>query len=271
MIDRVALAFMALILVAPGDVAAGTWQGRPDWAQIFQRAGAEGTILVVDQRAGADAHLVHGAERARVQFVPASTFKIPHALFALDAGLVRDEFQVFRWDGTKRDIESWNRDQDLRSSMRNSTVWVYQKFARELGEEREAAYLRRIGYGNADPSGGIDTFWLSGNLRISAMEQVAFLQRLYRNALPFPVEHQRLVKDLMIVEAGRTCILRAKTGWAARAKPQVGWWVGWVEWPEGPVFFAINIDMPNGADDLPKREGIARDVLRSIGALPASG
>jgi len=28
---------------------------------------------------------------------------------------------------------------------------------------------------------------------------------------------------------------------------------------------------PNGADDLPKREGIARDVLRSIEALPASG
>lgn len=71
---------------------------------------------------------------AATRHLPASTFKIPHALFALDAGLVRDEFQVFRWDGTQRDIESWNRDQDLRSSMRNSTVGVYQEFARELGE-----------------------------------------------------------------------------------------------------------------------------------------
>jgi beta-lactamase class D len=34
------------------------------------------------------------------------------------------------------------------------------------------------------------------------------------------------------------------------------------------VFFALNIDMPNGAQELPKREGIARAVLRSIGALP---
>lgn len=271
MIERVALAFMALLLVSSGDVAAETWQERPDWAQFFQRAGAAGTIVIVDQRAGADAHFVYGAERARTRFLPASTFKVPHALFALDAGLVRDEFQVFRWDGTKRDIESWNHDQDLRSSMRNSTVWVYQQFARELGEERERAYLRKIGYGNADPLGGVDTFWLSGNLRISAEEQVAFLQKLYRNALPFRIEHQRLVKDVMIVEAGRTWILRAKTGWSARVKPQVGWWVGWVEWPEGPVFFAINIDMPNGGDDLPKREGIARDVLRSIEALPSAG
>jgi beta-lactamase class D len=270
MIARVVLALMALLAVVPAGTAAGRWQERSDWAQFFQRAGVAGTLVVVDQRGGADSHLVYGAERAQMRFIPASTFKIPHALFALDAGIVRDEFQVFRWDGTKRDIESWNRDQDLRSSMRNSTVWVYQQFARELGEERERHYLRQIGYGNADPSGGVDTFWLSGNLRISAEEQVAFLQRLYRNELPFRVEHQRLAKDVMIVEAGRNWILRAKTGWQARVQPQVGWWVGWVEWPEGPVFFAINIEMPRGADDLAKREGIAREVLRSIGALPTN-
>ena len=220
MIERVVLSLMALLFAAPAEVATATWQERADWAQLFQRTGAAGTIVIVDQRAGADAHFVYGAERARTQFIPASTFKIPHALFALDAGLVRDEFQVFRWDGTKRDIESWNRDQDLRSSMRNSTVWVYQQFARELGEERERAYLGKVGYGNTDPSGGVDAFWLSGNLHISAREQVAFLERLHRNALPFRVEHQRLVKDVMIVEAGRTWLLRAKTGWAARVKPQ---------------------------------------------------
>ena len=141
---------------------------------------------------------------------------------------------------------------------------------RANGEERGRSYLQRIGYGNADPSGGLDRFWLSGNLRISAAEQVPFLQRLYRNELPFRIDHQRLVKDVMIVEAGRQWILRAKTGWQARVEPQVGWWVGWVEWPEGPVFFALNIDMPNGAKDLPKRERIAWAVLRSIGALPTN-
>ena len=53
----------------------------------------------------------------------------------------------------------------------------------------------------------------------------------------------------MIVEAGRNWILRAKTGWEGR----MGWWVGWVEWPTGPVFFALNIDTPNRMDDLFKR------------------
>ena len=65
------------------------------------------------------------------------------------------------------------------------------------------------------------------------MEQVDFLRKLYRNELPFKVEHQRLVKDIMIVEAGRDWILRAKTGWQARVEPQIGWWVGWVRTPTG--------------------------------------
>lgn len=72
----------------------------------------------------------------------------------------------------------------------------------------------------------------------------------------------------MIVEAGRDWILRAKTGWQARIEPQVGWWIGWIERPAGAVFFALSIDMPNQAADLPRREEIARDVLRSIGAVP---
>ena len=63
---------------------------------------------------------------------------------------------------------------------------------------------------------------------------------------------------------------RAKAGWQVRVEPQVGWWVGWVEWRDGPVFFALNIDMPHGAKDLPKRERIAWAVLRSIGALPTN-
>ncbi len=87
---------------------------------------------------------------------------------------------------------------------------------------------------------------------------------LYRNELPFQVEHQRLVKDIMVVEAGRDWILRAKSGWSGT----VGWWVGWVEWPSGTVFFALNMDTPNRLADLPAREAVTRAILQSIGALP---
>ncbi len=242
----------------------GIAQDRSNWGSVFDEFDAIGTIVVVDNRANGSSVLVHGPERASKRFPPASTFKIPHALFALDAGTVRDEFQVFEWDGVKRSFAGHNHDQNLRSAMRSSAVWVFQQFAKDIGEERARSHLKRIDYGNADPSSEESDYWIYGNLGISAREQISFLKRLYKNDLPFQIEHQRLVKDLMIVEAGRDWILRAKTGWDGR----MGWWVGWVEWPTGPVFFALNIDTPNRTGDLAKREQITRAVLQSIDALP---
>jgi len=239
-------------------------QARPDWASFFDSTEAQGTIMVLDQRGDIQRLWVYDQERADRAYSPASTFKIPHSLFALDAGAVRDEFQVFEWDGVERDFAPHNQDQTLRSAMRNSAIWVYEIFASEIGEAKAREYLTQIDYGNADPSTSEGAYWIDGALAISAQEQIYFLQKLYQNELPFSVEHQRLVKDIMIVEAERNWILRAKTGWDGR----VGWWVGWVEWPTGPVFFALNIDTPNRLDDLYKREEITRAILQSIDALP---
>ena len=246
--------------------AAPTGVERPDWAEVFARFDAQGTIVIADERAP-DQHLwVFKPERAQKRYSPASTFKIPHSLFALDAGLVRDEFQVFPWDGQPRSFPAHNQDQNLRSAMRNSTVWVYEGFAQQLGEKKARAYLQKIAYGNADPSVSKGDYWIDGALAISAQEQVDFLRKLYRNQLPFALADQRLVKDVLLVEAGRDWILRAKTGWEGR----YGWWVGWVEWPAGPVFFALNIDTPKRMDDLYKREAITRAILQSLQALPAA-
>ena len=239
-------------------------QARAEWSKFFNDSQAIGTIVVSDERQTVPVSSVFEQARATKRFSPASTFKIPHTLFALDSGAVRDEFQRFRWDGVKRGFAGHNQDQNLRSAMRNSTLWVYAQFAKEIGESKARRYLTAIDYGNADPSTNRGDYWVDGRLEISALEQIQFLRKLFRNELPFRVEHQRLVKDLMALEAGRNWILRAKTGWDGR----IGWWVGWVEWPTGPVFFALNIDTPNRMDDLFKREAIARAVLRSIDALP---
>ncbi|WOI52646.1 class D beta-lactamase [Parvularcula sp. LCG005] len=248
----------------------GTGRALADGAKkaYFERAGVEGTFVMMDGRRD-DFLTVHNPERARQRFIPASTFKVAHALFALDAGIVKDEFQVFPWDGVERWRTSWNADQTLRSSMRESTVWLYQQWARELGEERERTYLQACDYGNANPGGGIDQFWLSGDLRISASEQIEFLRKLYRNQLPFDVSHQRLVKDVMITEASAAHILRSKTGATETPEGRLGWWVGWVERHEGPVFFALNLNLGETGDwDLRTRLG--REILTDYGALPAA-
>ena len=68
----------------------------------------------------------------------------------------------------------------------------------------------------------------------------------------------------MVNEASGNWILRAKTGWTG----SIGWWVGWVEHPNGAVFFAMNIDTPHRMGDVAKRQIITRQVLRSMAALP---
>ncbi|WP_411826749.1 class D beta-lactamase [Luteolibacter sp. AS25] len=236
---------------------------REDWGKDFTKFEATGTIVIVDERKDSKGSFMFDSGRAEKRFSPASTFKIPHALFALDAGVIRDEFQIIPWDGQTRSYDAWNKDQTLRSSMRNSVVWVYETFEKAIGESGERSYMEKIAYGNADPTGAAP-FWVEGELKISAVEQMDFLQRLYRNELPFSVENQRLVKDVMINEAGSDWILRAKTGWSGT----IGWWVGWVERPDGAVFFALNIDTPNRLEDLPKREAITRQILGGLGALP---
>jgi beta-lactamase class D len=254
---------VTLVLLYPSPVFSKTVTEREDWSEYFDEANAKGTIVVSDERSGSKETMAFNASRGRQRYSPASTFKIPHALFALDSGIIQDEFQTFSWDGVKRSFPGWNQDQNLRSSMRNSVVWVYEGFAKVIGEEGERAYLEKVQYGNQKPTGD-QPFWVEGHLKISAEEQIEFLKKLYRNELPFSLVHQRLVKDIMISEAGRTWILRAKTGWSGT----VGWWVGWVEHPEGPVFFALNIDTPDRLDDLPKRESITRQILVSLEALP---
>jgi beta-lactamase class D len=136
-----------------GALATSTPRERPDWSHFFSEAQAKGTIVVVDERSKNDVVFVFDPVRAGRRYSPASTFKVPHSLFALDAGLLRDEFQVIPWDGVKRSTVAWNEDQTLRSAMRNSTVWVYEGFARQLGDKREVDYLRKIGYGNAAITG----------------------------------------------------------------------------------------------------------------------
>ncbi|RUO26558.1 class D beta-lactamase [Aliidiomarina minuta] len=258
----------SLFLLLIGGVAFATTavsEERSDWESVFDSFDAQGTIVVVDERDSDGTVQVFDQDRASQRLSPASTYKIPHTLFALDAGVVQDEFEVFEWDGVERSFSGYNSDQDLRSAMRMSAVWVYQKFAADIGTEAAQKYLERIDYGNANPSVEEGSYWIDGELAISAYEQISFLKQLYRNELPFSVEHQRLVKDLMIVEAGSDWIVRAKTGWDG----SIGWWVGWVEWPAGPVFFALNIDTPNRMDDLAKRELITREILLSLDALPA--
>jgi beta-lactamase class D len=246
---------------------------RESFAKLFADAGATGTLVIRDSVSGQT--FVHNAERARQRFVPASTFKIPNSLIALDLGVVASiDGEKFQYSGKPYEVRGkpflpaqCNADVDLRTAFRFSCIPVYQEIARRVGIERYVDTLGRIGYGHGDLRvERVDRFWLEGNYKISALEQVEFLQKLQSGQLPFSSRSIALTKELMQVEAQPGHTLRGKTGYLYSSTPELGWFVGWLEKGERAYVFALNIDLLR--PELARaRISIVRAALQDLGAL----
>lgn len=231
---------------------------RDDLAARFTAAGTVGTFVCRDLATGAS--VVVGRARAETAFLPASTFKIANALIALECGVVEDaDHPTFPWDGVVRDIAAWNRDHTLRTAFPASMVPVFQEIARRIGTERMARYVTAFDYGNRDIGDAIDTFWLRGRLRISAVEQTLFLEKLWRDAQPVAPRAQAIVKDIMRIEEAGGRRLLGKTGAAA----DVGWFVGLVDRGGAAHAFALNLELKS-PDLLPARLAIAGALLAEL-------
>ncbi len=193
----------------------------------------KGCFLLYDLKR--DALLVEQGETCRIRFPACSTFKVPLAVMAFDANLLRDENQVVSWDGRKRMLPSWNRDHNAQSWMQNSVVWFSQVLTPQLGKERIEAYLRSFHYGNASVSSGLTDAWLhppnnpTGNLELSAYEQLAFLKRLWGDQLSVSKRSMRIARELMYLETSpRGLRLSGKTGsnfFDEARSYQFGWFV----------------------------------------------
>src|ERR1700743_1564636 len=205
-------------------------QLRADLAKHFADVGTSGTFVAYD--VDAYALINSDQDRSGEAKLPASTYKIPNSLIALETGVVQDpDKDVFKWDGVKRPIEAWNKDHTLRSAIAVSAVWVYQEIARQIGQERMQKYVDLLEYGNRDIGGGIDQFWLTGDLRIDPMQQIDFLDRLRRRALSVSKRSQDLVCDILPVTKVGDATIRAKSGLlpAEAGRAAFRWVVGWVE------------------------------------------
>jgi beta-lactamase class D len=156
----------------------------------------------------------------------------------------------------------------MRSAIAASAVPVYQEIARRIGAERMQKYVDLFEYGNRDIGGGIDQFWLTGNLRIDPVQQVDFVDRLRRGVLPVSKRSQDLVRDILPVTKFGDTIIRAKSGLlgAEIGKPSLGWMVGWVEKGDARTVFALNLDCrePRHIAD---RMTLAQACLSDIGAI----
>ena len=237
---------------------------RKEWKSFYNKNNVKGCIVIYDRNN--DEFLVYNDNRCKMAFLPASTYKIFNSLVALETGVIKDEKEIIPWDSINRQYDKWNMDQTLRSAIKYSAVWAYQVLARKIGEERMQHYVDTVEYGNCNISGGIDSFWLNGGLRISPYQQIEFLRRLYSDDLPFSKRNLNIVKDILINEKTDEYTLRGKTGWTVQDENGIGWYVGYLEENDNVYFYANNIEIKKDID-AEARIHIVKEIFKIMGLL----
>jgi beta-lactamase class D len=222
----------------------------------------------------------HGDCSRRV--TAASTFKIAISLMGYDSGFLKDEHSPalpFR-KGYPDWRPVWRQTTDPTGWIKYSVVWFSQQVTRSLGEARFQAYVAKFHYGNEDVSGdpgkhdGLTHAWLSASLKISPLEQLAFLEKLVNRQLPVApraIDMTSRITAITVLPAGWE--IHGKTGTGAPRTPEgaydrahsYGWFVGWATKDGRTIVFARLIqDEAMAADPAGPR---ARDAL--LKELPA--
>lgn len=278
MIDRRhALGLLASTALLPraslAHVAPPRSEIRQSLAKRFSDTNTAGTFVAYKT----DDYLIiaSDAERSGEAVLPASTYKIPHSLIALETGVVTDpDKDIFKWDGVTRPFPDWNKDHTLRSAIAASAVPVYQQIARRIGAERMQKYVNLLDYGNRNIGGGIERFWLTGDLRIDPIQQIDFLDRLRRGVLPVSKRSQDLTRDIVPVERAGDATIHFKTGLIGvddrtepgKVRPGLGWLVGWANKGSTQTVFALNIDIREPRHSA-ARMPLAKQLLSDVDAI----
>lgn len=236
---------------------------------IIDNAETEGSILIYNLNE--NTYYSNDFEWARVERLPASTFKIVNTLIGLETGVIDADTTLFKWDGGKRDLAVWEQDQTLKEAFHNSCVPCYQEVARNIGVERMNEYLKKLEYGNMQINEDeIAAFWLTGDFGVSQFEQIEFLKKLEQNKLSVSNESQNELKEIMLSYDLHDITLRAKTGWAIREGKNNGWYVGYIEKERNAYFFAVNI-RPKEKFDMSLFAKIRKDItfraLKEMGII----
>lgn len=231
-----------------------------EWKHIFDKRNVKGTFVLKNMSTGD--FKIYNIERSDSTYLPASTFKILNSMIALQTSAIKSIDDTIKWDGVDRGWKPWNKDHTMRTAMPVSCVWFYQALARRIGKEHMQYWVNKVDYGNKNIGKEIDNFWLEGDIRISANEQIVFIEKLINNELSFDKEIQESVKELMVTDANEKYTIHSKTGWTN----QIGWNVGYIETRNNQWIFAMNQDIIK-KQDLKFRKEITYEILKAENIL----
>lgn len=231
-----------------------------DWGEFL--GNTDGCAVVYDLNA--DQYMVYNEPEVTRRVPPCSTYKIYSALNALEQGIITPESNTVSWDGTQYSFDIWNQDQTLNSAMQGSVNWYFQTLDKKAGTEQMEDFFTEIGYGDGSLGDDPDSYWNGSGIKISALEQVELLVKLYSNVFGFGDANIAAVKDSMVLnDTG----LYGKTGTGRLDDINVaGWFIGFVQTDANTYFFAVYLNSDSGADGAMAYE-TAQNILENMNII----
>lgn len=231
-----------------------------DYNMFFN--GYKGSFVLYDLEK--DLWQIYNDKECTKRIAPDSTYKIYSALCALEKGTITPTNNTMSWDNIMYPIDTWNKDQSLKTAMKNSVNWYFNSLDKENGFTYMQQFFHKIHYGNEDLSGGLDRYWLESSLKISPVEQVKLLKQMYTNEFGFNMENIQAVKSSMLISSSENVSLYGKTGTGnVNDKNTNGWFIGFVETPDNTFFFATNIQADDNANGKNAAK-ITLDILNRV-------
>lgn len=213
----------------------------PEFQTIIDSAKVNGAILIYNLQE--DRYYSNDFKWANNGHLPASTFKIPNSIIALETGIVEDDSTIFYWDGEKRGNKNWEQNLIFKDALQYSCVPCYQEVAKNIGVKRMRKYLDLFNYGSIKvDSTNIDMFWLEGESRINQFEQIDFLMNFHQSNLSISKRTESVMKRMMVIDENDNYKVSGKTGWSYSNEKDNGWFVGYIESDQKLYFFATNIE-----------------------------
>ncbi|TDB67482.1 class D beta-lactamase [Arundinibacter roseus] len=246
---------------------------RNDFQSYFDSCRVEGAIVVYDGKR--KQWIMSDTLETRLETLPASTFKIINLLIALETRTIEDENTVVKWVGSTDTVKYGYRpeiyhDMTVKEAFEVSAGWVFIELAKKIGRENYKKYLSLTDYGNLDLSQTDADFWNFGAFKISPLNQVEFIKKLYEEKLPFSKRTMQLVKKVMITQQLDGYTFHTKTGWTRDNNTNTGWWVGYIEKEKEVYIFATRL-LQDRTFNSPMfgncRKDITKAVFRDLGIL----
>lgn len=261
---RLCLFFLALCALAGTGPASAMLSG--------QFKGRYGGLEIYDAQSKLSFRV--NTPRLSERLPPCSTYLIAHTAIALGTGVLKDSdsriaFDAAKHPGAETWPASWRRDQTFDTALKDSVQWYAQELATRMGNARLLQNLKRIKYGNADISGGLDKFWMSSSLRITSFEQLDFLRAFRDGKLGFNPRITKALQEAMVVERTVDYTIYGKYGSCPMPDGSyLSWLVGYVERAGKVWYYALNLDGKSLADFSGVRLAIVKGSMQELGFLP---